>query len=127
MTLFGPEIDYSKAAFACGAGIFGIWCSQSKTLPGLFITLGASTTTFIFTWFVVTKAGGRNLLSLAIFCFYINCLTRLVLLWEYARDVCYRDIVTVIVMMCLPLLYLLYNQRIHRLSKKIKLRRSKNS
>lgn len=105
--------------------VFG--AANQKHWPDFFITLGASTTTFIFTWFVVTKAGGRNLLSLAIFCFYINCLTRLVLLWEYARDVCYRDIVTVIVMMCLPLLYLLYNQRIHRVSKKIKLRRSKNS
>jgi len=105
--------------------IFG--ASNQKHWPDFFITLASSITTFIFTWFVVTKAGGRNLLSLAIFCFYVNCLSRLQLLWEYSRDVCYRDIVTVIVMMCLPLLYLLYNQRIHKLSKKLKLRRNKSN
>ena len=56
---------------------------------------------------------------LFLYSYFTICLSRLTALFELGREVYMTDIATIGVLILLPLTYLLYNQRVHRIAKKL--------
>lgn len=70
-------------------------------------------------WFMVKYTAKRNYLAFFLYSYFSFALGRIASLWELGRDVYMTDIATLSVLVLLPLTYLLYNQRVHKLAKKL--------
>lgn len=88
-----------------------------RTVPDMVLFLIPAVLRFSFLYFVTAWSVRHNLLALFMFTLFSQLLLRFNLFFEAGKRVFIWDLLALLILALVPLLYLTFNQRLHKLSK----------